>query len=555
MVENQIKEDSHEIKTNITDAVVFLDGARVTRISEEISIEKGINILKVGQISKFLEKDSVRVKGSGKGIKATLVDVEVNYVYKEVTGLKELDELQEKLKQLQKERASLNEEKNHLSMIQENFKNIVNNFTAEFPKFFAAGESELQNLKDMHAYSNESILDMQRKMFELDEKIEKNSIEIDKVNLNIRKLGGQAQRVEEYYDVLVTIEAESAGPFQLNILYQIRGASWTPSYDVLISETETMINYRAEVVNKTLEDWEDINLEISTATFKPVRIIEPEPWYIQEYQPYDYYSGDVETGRAMAKVSKKMKREAAKMDELATEVMAPPEPEPVEMKIEQAAFSEGGFGVQIYKIKKKMDIKADGSKHPVLLQEIDVTSTRLFYWNSIDQQLVAQEKIKNGESVLLPGKVKTYVEGDFVGETAFDKPISPSEEFKLGARRSYEMKVEKKLTKREVGKKGLMKGKLTNEYGYEIKINNYRKKESDITVIDRIPHSRSAEIDVDPEQKEEKRLDDFFSPVPTKFQLGIATYELKLKPEEEFKIIYDYKVNYKKDIVVDPPLP
>ncbi len=553
MAENQVKDDSQEIKTDIIGAVVFLDGARVTRMSEEISIDKGINILKVGQISKFLEKDSVRVRGSGKGITATLVDVEVNYVYKEVTGLKELDELQDKLKQLQKDRTALNEEKNHLSINQENFKNIVNNFTAEFPKFFAAGESELQNLKDMHTYSTENILEMQRKMAELDETIEKNSIEIDKVNYEIQKLGGQAQRVEEYYDVLVTIEAESAGAFQLNIMYQIRGASWTPSYDVLISETETMINYRADVVNKTLEDWEDIDLEISTATFKPVRIIEPAPWYIQEYQPYDYYAGGPATGRAMAKVSKKMKREPAKMDDLTTE-LAEPEPEPVEMKIEQAAFSEDSFGVQHYKIAKKMDIKADGSKHPVLLQEIEVTSTRLFYWNSIDQQLVAQEKIKNGDSTLLPGKCKCYVDGDFVGETSI-KVISPGEEFKLGARRSYEMKVEKKLTKREVGKKGIMKGKLTNEYGYEIKINNYRKKESDITIIDRIPHSRSVEIDVDPEQKEEKRLDDFFFPVPTKFQLGIATYELKLKPEEEFKIKYEYKVNYKKDIVVDPPLP
>ncbi|MFX0138837.1 MAG: DUF4139 domain-containing protein, partial [Candidatus Hodarchaeota archaeon] len=236
------------------------------------------------------------------------------------------------------------------------------------------------------------------------------------------------------------------------------------------------------------------------------------------------------------------------------ELEAAPEPEAVEMKIEQAAFSEDSFGVQHYKIAKKMDIKADGSKHPVLLQEIDVTSTRLFYWNSIDQQLVAQEKIKNGDSTLLPGKCKCYVDGDFVGETSI-KVISPGEEFKLGARRSYELKVEKKLTKREVGKKGIMKGKLINDYQYEIKINNYRKKESDITIIDRIPHSRSVEIDVDPEQKEEKRLDDFFSPVPTKFQLGIATYALKLKPEEEFKIKYEYKVNYKKDIVIEPPLP
>ena len=225
--------------------------------------------------------------------------------------------------------------------------------------------------------------------------------------------------------------------------------------------------------------------------------------------------------------------------------------EEVEMKVEQATFSESGFGVQIYKIKKKMDIKADGSKHPVLLQEIDVTSTRLFYWNSMDQQLIAQEKIKNGESTLLPGKCKCYVDGDFIGETNI-KVISPGEEFKLGARRSYEMKVEKKLVKREVGKKGIFKGKLTNEYGYEIKINNYRKKESEITINDRIPHSRSPDIIVEPD---EKHLDDYFSPIPDKLILSVATFELKLTPEQEIKIKYGYKVGYNKDITIDPSLP
>ena len=62
MAENQ--EEKQDIKTNIINAVVFLDGARITRESEEISLEKGINVLRIGGISKLMDKDSVRVKGS-----------------------------------------------------------------------------------------------------------------------------------------------------------------------------------------------------------------------------------------------------------------------------------------------------------------------------------------------------------------------------------------------------------------------------------------------------------------------------------------------------------
>ncbi|MFX0138836.1 MAG: mucoidy inhibitor MuiA family protein [Candidatus Hodarchaeota archaeon] len=542
--------ETKDVETKISNAVIFLDGARVTRKNIiEIPLEQGINILKIGEISKYLDSDSVRVKGAGKGIKATLIDVEVNYVYKEVTGIKELDELQEKLKQLQKELNSLKEELQHFQWVKNNFSNVLNAFSTEFPKFFAAGETSLQGLKDMQTYSNETISNTQKKLFELVDEIEKKNLEINKVRKEIQKFGAQAQKVEEYYDIEVSIEAENAGPFDLSVTYQIRGASWTPSYDVLISEIETKINYRAEIVNKTLEDWDDINLEVSTATFKPVRIIEPQPWYIQERV---YYPPAPRRDKAKGR-----ERAEAPMEEVEEELMdyekevLEEKLKEVEMKVEQAAFSEDSFGVQHYKIAKKMDIKADGSKHPVLLQEIDVISTRLFYWNSMDQQLIAQEKIKNGDSTLLPGKCKCYVDGDFIGETNI-KVISPGEEFKLGARRSYELKVEKKLTKREVGKKGIMKGKLTNDYQYEIKINNYRKKESEITINDRIPHSRSPDIIVDPD---EKQLDDYFSPIPDKFILSVATFELKLAAEQEFKIKYGYKVSYNKDITIDPPLP
>jgi len=554
LVENLKNEENQEIITKISEVVIFLDGARVTRTSEGVTLDKGINTLKISGISKFMDSDSVRVKGLGKEIKATLVDVQVNYVYKEITGHKELDDLYRKLKQLKKEKNVINQQIVHSNWVNENFKTIVGNFTAEFPKFFAAGESNMDNLKAISEYSNETLINLQKRKFELEDKLEKNDLEISKVNKEIQKLGGQTQRVEEYYDIIVSIEAETSGIFELNVTYQIKGANWTPSYDVLITENETTINYRAEVINKTLEDWEDIHLEVSTATFKPVRVLEPQPWYIQEfvYRPPPRPSMMSADYKKMKKVKREIKIEEKEVEG----IMAEPEPAPppVEMAIEEAAFSEDSFGVEHYDIPKKMTIKADGNPHPVMLREFEVTSTRLFYWNSQDQQLVAQEKIKNGESTLLPGKCKCYVDGDFVGETSI-KVISPGEEFKLGTRRSFEMKVEKKLVKREVGKKGITKGKLTNEYGYEIKINNYRKKESELLLIDRIPHSRSPDIEVDPEQKDEKHLDEFFNPVPTKFELGIATYELKLKPEEEFKIKYHYKVSYKKDITIDPPLP
>ncbi|MHA1377917.1 MAG: mucoidy inhibitor MuiA family protein, partial [Candidatus Helarchaeota archaeon] len=365
-MENQEKDINKEIKSSISNVTIFLDGARVTRTSEEISLDKGMNILRIGGISKLMDSDSVRVQGSGKEIKATLVDVEVNYVYKEITGHKELDALYERLEQLEKEKKSLEQQMNHTNWINENFKTIIGNFTTEFPKYFAAGESKMENLISISDYSNETISNLQGKKFELYEKIEKNSLEIEKVNKEIQKIGGQAQKVEEYYDIVVSIEAENPGSFELNLIYQIKGANWTPSYDVLITENETTINYRAEVVNKTLENWENIDLEVSTATFKPVRIIEPQPWYIQKKV---YYPPAPPKMARRTSEKKKRKLEEAKIADIIVPTTGKElETGPIDMEITQASFSEDSFGVEHYKIPKKMTIMADGNPHPVLLK-------------------------------------------------------------------------------------------------------------------------------------------------------------------------------------------
>ncbi|MHC1591990.1 MAG: DUF4139 domain-containing protein, partial [Candidatus Helarchaeales archaeon] len=310
-------------------------------------------------------------------------------------------------------------------------------------------------------------------------------------------------------------------------------------------------------INNTLEAWNDVNLEISTATFKPVRITEPTPWYISERLPppppspsYMTMAAERRAPMASRKLMKKAKvAEKEYIDDLVEEEAYE---EPIkEMAIETAEMSQNAFGVQQFKIPKKYTIKDDGNPHPILLQEFEVTSKRLFYWNSVDQQVIAQEKIKNADITLLPGRVKCYVDGDFVGETSI-KVISPGEEFKIGTRLSYDLKIEKKLIKRDIGKKGLTKGKLINEYEYEIKIKNFRKQESELTIIDRLPCSRHQDIEVEPS---EKHLEDYFSLVPKKYNLNIATWELKLQPEQELKIKYRFSVQYKKDLEIEPPLP
>ena len=276
--------DAKIVSSKITNVVVFMDGARVTRSGQEQLI-KGINELKLEKISKYLDKDSIRVKGTGKNIKAKLVDVQSNHNYKEISGHVEIDKLRKKIKDFNNEVKDLKERRDSLINRKGFVFQIFDNFSKEFPKFFAAGESTIDNLKNLQVYSDDMEVDIQKKIKEIDDKIEEIGIKIQETRKELEKLGGETTQIEENYDVSISIESDGEGTFEFTVSYQIGNAWWIPFYDVNISEENTTIDYSANVINKTLEDWEEVDLEISTATFKPISINNPSPWYIAPYYP------------------------------------------------------------------------------------------------------------------------------------------------------------------------------------------------------------------------------------------------------------------------------
>ncbi|MHA1244109.1 MAG: DUF4139 domain-containing protein [Candidatus Heimdallarchaeota archaeon] len=188
----------------------------------------------------------------------------------------------------------------------------------------------------------------------------------------------------------------------------------------------------------------------------------------------------------------------------------------------------------------------DGNNHPVTLTTHELKTAKEFYWGTNDGLgVIAQDKITNGDEIILAGNAKVYSDGEFIGETYVEQ-IAPKEDFKLGAREEMKIKAEKKLLEREKEKAGIVKGKRAISYKYEIKLKNFRKEDSILTVKDVIPHSQSERIKVKP-------LD--ANVEPEKKNLGIYTWKVTLKPDQEVKITYTYEVEWEKDYTIYPSLP
>ena len=102
--------------------------------------------------------------------------------------------------------------------------------------------------------------------------------------------------------------------------------------------------------------------------------------------------------------------------------------------------------------------------HPISLLTSTLKSTQNFFWSvSTPDMVIINDTLENGDLLLLPGKVKVYFEGEFIGESSFPL-IAPQEKIDLGMRRSYDIKVEKKMKARQAAKEGLLKGKISKGY-------------------------------------------------------------------------------------------
>ena len=528
-----------EIKTQISAVTVFRDGARIVR-NGKTELTVGEQTIKISGITRYAEPDSFRVKGKGK---AVLQGIDVKQVTRTYEPEGDVKELYEKLKTLQKEHDAIEDRIQLQQTRGERLNVVMNQFSSEFGKWFSVGESSMDLMTKMDKTAGDLLRESKQTTRELENELEKIDTEISAVQNNINRIQGQ-RRTETVNEVYVSLDVRESTPLELEITYQLRMAAWQPTYDVDIGDERSSVKRIAVVKNQTLEDWDMIDLTVSTASAQPVEAVQPNPFYIDVYSPRDLgvvASRMAPSPKAMMKKEKAMAADADEMMLMEAEEEAMPD-----IIEDYAETSETLGGITVYKVPGEVSIPADNDPHPVTLTLEEFDSRRLYYWNaSAMAEVVAQDEITNGDAVLLPGNVKVYAAGDFIGETYLSLQ-APREKFRLGTRVAYDMKAEKKLIEKDTEKAGITRGKQKRGYKYALELKNFSKRNITIRVVDVIPHSNSEKITVE-------LLDP--SVPPRKMELGVIEWETKIDAGAEIKVTYSYNVEWEKDVRIRPPLP
>ncbi len=283
--------------------------------------------------------------------------------------------------------------------------------------------------------------------------------------------------------VKVELDAEKGGEVEVSLRYQVWGAGWAPSYNARLNDDRMELEYQGVVTQSTGEDWNDVELLLSTANPSVSGSMpEIQPWYLGRD---GWYGGDVggtlEAGRGYYEAP-----EGGSAPGGGTGVL--------ESRMEAAVE---GSGAVVFAVKGKRTIAGDGSA-----QRIPVGTQTL----GTDVELAAAPKLVpevfrrvrvgyDGAVPLLPGAVATYVDGDYVGSSMLDAVV-PGEEFELGFGTYDRMRVEREMVSRKQEYLGPGKKTVRYTFHFRIRVSNYSGASRTMELKDQLPVSEIDRVTV-----------------------------------------------------------
>jgi len=514
-------QEIRNVPTKITQAVVYLQGAQVTRTGST-SLNAGTNYLVFGELPYQMDPSSIQLSGTGS---FTLLSVSHQYNY--LNSQKKSEEV----KRLQQQREELQEKLNMENALSEVYQAEENMLKANQDIKGAQNGLSVSELKNAVDYFRTRLTDIKTKRIEQAKKIKKLQEEIAKLDGQISQLNSLSSLPSS--EVVVTLLAKNATQASFTLSYYFRDAGWTPSYDIQVNNitTPAVLIYKANVFQRSDEAWENVKLWLSTANptlggNRPVL----QPWYLNAYVPVITKKRTL--SRAMP-ADASAEPLAAKAAEMKTEEETPMEQLQTEIQSRTTSF--------LYKINALCDIPGNGKPFTLTINENSIPARYEYYCvPKLDKDAFLLAHITGWQEYnLLNGEVNLFFEGSYVGKSYLDV-ASTADTLSLSLGRDKDIVIDRTIEKNISGKT-LTGTRRKVEKAWAITVRNNKKTAVDIVIEDQYPIAANTQIKV--ENIEHKGAE--WNSVT-----GKLTWRLTLQPAESKKVGFHYSVEYPKDMQV-----
>ena len=515
-----------EIKTDISDVTVFLNGAQVNR-SGKGNLPAGNSQVIFRNLPTVIVPQSVQVSGKG-NFTILSVQYQINYL-KEQEITPRMKALNDSLELIEDKISS----ENNLLYVYNSEEGLI---LANKEMGGANSGVSMAALKEAADYYRTRLADIKNKQ----------TLQVKKIkDLNVikQKLAQQlneenSRKNQPSGEILVTVYSTAAVGASFDLSYVVNQAGWYPSYDLRVSDLTKPADLalKANVHQSSGEIWDKVKLTLSTGN-PSVDNSKPQlaTWFLRYYYPQTVsYSSDRRSrSAAPSKAAEMAKGEAAPEAELADAFTAS----------NYVETSENPTNFE-YTVSIPYTIASANKETTIEIQKNQLNAMYEYYSApKLDKDAFLLARVTGWENLnLLNGEMNLYYENTYVGVSYLNTAISKDTiDFSLG--RDKNISIERKRSKEFSSKKMIgLNQKATIGWDYAMK--NKKSVAVKITVEDQIPVSTDKDLEVTADE---------LSKGEHNINTGFVTWKFELKPAESknFKMIYSVKYPKDKDLILE----
>lgn len=245
--------DTLEATSKIKDVTVFFSGAQISRTSK-LRAPKGKHILVLNELPNTLNEQSIQVKGT-EGCKILSVKHELVYPSTKKSTAEKL--IEDKIEALELEMKSISNQFDVFTLEEQ--------LLSDNRKLNKNKEgSAISDLKEAADFYRTRLNEIRQGKLNLSVKMDEKKDAIQ--NLYSELNTSSVKRRTTHSRIIITLDCLTAMNDELSVSYYVSSAGWTPNYDFRVDEITKPLNivYNADVYQSSGENWDKVNLKLST---------------------------------------------------------------------------------------------------------------------------------------------------------------------------------------------------------------------------------------------------------------------------------------------------
>lgn len=500
--------------SKISNVLVYPGGANVERLAR---VAAGARELKINCLSARFDLDSLKVQADA-GIQVG--DVSVQTLDRARAPECANTSLDLRIRELQEQKASVSADSDAQDLVIGYLKSFANERQSSSTTLVTTAEQLRRSGHD----ALQRRLAAQKRLYELEQQLKPLLAEQSR----------QFQVNPQVRSVQIRLAAQAEGEVRLS--YRLSQAGWTPVYRAYLdtAKSQVRLERHAQVAQNSGEDWNGINLKLSTSQPNQAsQLYPPSPWTLSIIPPLPKETQRVQPVMMAAPAPAISARMA--MDSSGGNVAELPN---FDVSVFQSEYAAE------FQVPGKINLNSDGQKTGFSLgsQIIDA------------QVLVRVQPKQEAQAYLLAnaarpagswpsGNLQLYRDNDFIGQSQL--AFGSQEKLELFFGRDNLVRVEVEPEQRDDANKGFISSRIEQKFTHGYVIENNHKTTVTLQVLEASPVARHEDIKVETK----------FTPEATQTswnkQPGIIAWQLPLEAGKKLKLSADYTISYPKDAMVN----